>query len=92
MHSRMPPAFLMRGARHATHDMLHMRASTIHRRHISDGGLTPTTETGVLLACKGGSHPHLRCEPNLSIYSRNKKSKLADNLRKINIKTEKIKE
>ena len=38
------------------------------RRHISDGGLTPATETGLsLTACRGGSHPHLRCKRK-SIY------------------------
>ena len=54
----MPPALLLRGARHAKHDIFRMRASAICQRHISDGGLTPATETSLLLAAyRGGSHP-----------------------------------
>ena len=50
-------AFLLRDARHATHDILLLRISAILPEAISDGGLTPTTDTDLLLATyRGGSH------------------------------------
>ena len=50
-------AFLLRGARHAMHDILLLRISAILPEAISDGGLTPTTDTDLLLATyRGGSH------------------------------------
>ena len=50
-------AFLLRDARHAMHDILLLRISAILPEAISDGGLTPTTDTDLLLAtCRGGSH------------------------------------
>ena len=50
-------AFLLRDARHATHDILLLRISAILPEAISDGGLTPTTDTALLLATyRDGSH------------------------------------
>ena len=50
-------AFLLRDARHAMHDILLLRISALLPEAISDGGLTPTTDTDLLLAtCRGGSH------------------------------------
>ena len=50
-------AFLLRDARHAMHDILLLRISAILPEAISDGGLTPTTDTDLLLATyRGGSH------------------------------------
>ena len=50
-------AFLLRDARHAMHDILLLRISAILPEAISDGGLTPTTDTDLLLSTyKGGSH------------------------------------
>ena len=43
-------AFLLRDARHAMHDILLLRISAILPEAISDGGLTPTTDTDLLLA------------------------------------------
>ena len=43
--------------RHAMHDILLLRISAILPEAISDGGLTPTTDTDLLLATyRGGSH------------------------------------
>ena len=48
---------MLRDARHAMHDILLLRISAILPEAISDGGLTPTTDTDLLLAtCRGGSH------------------------------------
>ena len=50
-------AFLLRDARHAMHDILLLRISAILPEAISDGGLTPTIDTDLLLASyRGGSH------------------------------------
>ena len=50
-------AFLLRDARHATHDILLLRISAILPEAISDGGLTPTTDTNLFLATyRGGNH------------------------------------
>ena len=50
-------AFLLRDARHAMHDILLLRISAILPEAISDVGLTPTTDTDLLLATyRGGSH------------------------------------
>ena len=50
-------AFLLRDARHAMHDIFLLRISAILPEAISDGGLTPTTDTDLLLATyRGGSH------------------------------------
>ena len=50
-------AFLLRDARHAMHDILLLRISAILPEAISDGGLTPITDTDLLLATyRGGSH------------------------------------
>ena len=50
-------AFLLRDARHAMHDILLLRISAILPEAISDGGLTPTTDTDLLLATyRGVSH------------------------------------
>ena len=50
-------AFLLRDARHAMHDILLLRISAILPEAISDGGLTLTTDTNLLLATyRGGSH------------------------------------
>ena len=50
-------AFLLRDARHAMHDILLLRISAILPEAISDGGLTPTTDTDLLLATyRDGSH------------------------------------
>ena len=50
-------AFLLRDARHAMHDILLLRISAILPEAISDWGLTPTTDTDLLLATyRGGSH------------------------------------
>ena len=50
-------AFLLRDARHAMHDILLLRISAILPEAISDGGLTPTTDTDLLLATyRVGSH------------------------------------
>ena len=49
-------AFLLRDARHAMHDILLLRISAILPEAISDGGLTPTTDTDLLLATYSGSH------------------------------------
>ena len=50
-------AFLLRDARHAMHDILLLRISAILPGAISDGGLTPTTDTDLLLVTyKGGRH------------------------------------
>ena len=50
-------AFLLRDARHAMHDILLLRISAILPEAISDGGLTTTTDTDLLLATyRGGSH------------------------------------
>ena len=50
-------AFLLRDARHAMHDIFLLRISAILPEAISDVGLTPTTDTDLLLAtCRGGSH------------------------------------
>ena len=50
------PAFLLRDARHAMHDILLLRISAILPEAISDGGLTSTTDTDLLLATyRGGS-------------------------------------
>ena len=50
-------AFLLRDARHAMHDILLLRISAILPEAISDGGVTPTTDTDLLLATyRGGSH------------------------------------
>ena len=47
-------AFLLRDA---MHDILLLRISAILPEAISDGGLTPTSDTDLLLAtCRGGSH------------------------------------
>jgi hypothetical protein len=43
-------AFLLRDARHAKHDIFLLRISAILPEAISDGGLTPTTDTNLLLA------------------------------------------
>ena len=40
-------AFLLRDARHAMHDILLLRISAILPEAISDGGLTPTTDTNL---------------------------------------------
>ena len=46
-----------RDARHAKHDIFLLRISAILPEAISDGGLTPTTDTDLLLATyRGGSH------------------------------------
>ena len=43
--------------RHAMHDILLLRISAILPEAISDGGLTPTIDTDLLLATyRGGSH------------------------------------
>ena len=48
---------MLRDARHAMHDILLLRISAILPEAISDGGLTPTTDTDLLLATyRGGSH------------------------------------
>ena len=50
-------AFLLRDAHHAKHDIFLLRISAILPEAISDGGLTPTTDTDLLLATyRGGSH------------------------------------
>ena len=50
-------AFLLRDVRHAMHDILLLRISAILPEAISNGGLTPTTDTDLLLATyRGGSH------------------------------------
>ena len=50
-------AFLLRDARHAKHDIFLLRISAILPEAISDGGLTPTTDTDLLLAIyRCGSH------------------------------------
>ena len=50
-------AFFLRDARHAMHDIFLLRISAILPEAISDGGLTPTTDTDLLLATyRGGSH------------------------------------
>ena len=50
-------AFLLRDARHAKHDIFLLRISAILPEAISDGGLTPTIDTDLLLATyRGGSH------------------------------------
>ena len=50
-------AFLLRDACHAMHDILLLRISAILPEAISDGGLTPTIDTDLLLATyRGGSH------------------------------------
>ena len=50
-------AFLLRDARHAMHDILLLCISAILPEAISDGELTPTTDTDLLLATyRGGSH------------------------------------
>ena len=49
-------AFLLRDARHAMHDILLLRISAILPEAISDEGLTPTTDTDLLLATYSGSH------------------------------------
>ena len=50
-------AFLLRDARHAKHDIFLLRISAILPEAISDGGLTLTTDTDLLLATyRGGSH------------------------------------
>ncbi|MCI7227968.1 MAG: hypothetical protein MR499_12400, partial [Lachnospiraceae bacterium] len=41
-------AFLLRDARHAKHDIFLLRISAILPEAISDGGLTPTTDTNLL--------------------------------------------
>ena len=43
-------AFLLRDARHAKHDIFLLRISAILPEAISDVGLTPTTDTNLLLA------------------------------------------
>ena len=43
-------AFLQRDARHAMHDIFLLRISAILPEAISDAGLTPTTDTDLLLA------------------------------------------
>ena len=43
-------AFLLRDARHAKHDIFLLRISAILPEAISDEGLTPTTDTNLLLA------------------------------------------
>ena len=54
--SKNASAFLLRDARHAMHDILLLRISAILPEAISDGGLTPTTDTDLLLATyRGGS-------------------------------------
>ena len=45
-------AFLLRDARHAKHDIFLLRISAILPEAISDGGLTPTTDTNL----SPGSH------------------------------------
>ena len=51
------PAFLLRDARHAMHDILLLRISAILPEAISDGRSTPPTDTDLLLATyRGGSH------------------------------------
>ena len=51
------PAFLLRDARHAMHDILLLRISAILPEAISDGGVSPPTDTDLLLATyRGGSH------------------------------------
>ena len=40
-------AFLLRDARHAKHDIFLLRISAILPEAISDGGLTPTTDTNL---------------------------------------------
>ena len=48
---------MLRDARHAMHDILLLRISAILPEAISDGRLTPTTDTDLLLATyRGGSH------------------------------------
>ena len=50
-------AFLLRDARHAMHDILLLRISAILPEAISDGELTPTTDTDLLLATyRDGGH------------------------------------
>ena len=57
VHFKNASAFLLRDARHAMHDILLLRISAILPEAISDGGLTPTTDTDLLLATyRGGSH------------------------------------
>ena len=53
-------AFLLRDARHAMHDILLLRISAILPEAISDGGLTLTTDTDLLLGTyRGGGISHL---------------------------------
>ena len=53
-------AFLLRDARHAMHDILLLRISAILPEAISDGGLTLTTDTDLLLGTyRGGGSSHL---------------------------------
>ena len=48
--------FLLRDARHAMHGILLLRISALLPEAISGGGLTPTTDTDLLLATyRGGS-------------------------------------
>ena len=48
---------MLRDARHAMHDILLLRISAILPEAISDGGLTPTTDTDLLLTTyRCGSH------------------------------------
>ena len=48
---------MLRDARHAMHDILLLRILAILPEAISDGGLTPTTDTDLLLATyRGGSN------------------------------------
>ena len=64
----MPLAFLLRDARHAMHDILLLRISAILPEAISAGGLTPTTDTDLLLATyRGGSHltSDIKLEPRI---------------------------
>ena len=51
------PAFLLRDARHAMHDILLLRISAILPEAISDGGIDSPTDTDLLIATyRGGSH------------------------------------
>ena len=48
---------MLRDARHAMHDILLLRILAILPEAISDGGLTPTTDTDLLIATyRDGSH------------------------------------
>ena len=50
----MPMAFLLRGARHASHDIFLLRISANLPEAISDEELAPTTDTDLSLATYRG--------------------------------------